>query len=169
MTNLRIEGVRLIDLEVHEDDRGLFTEIFRAGDCADPFLQANRSTSRAGVLRGLHFHRYQADLWHVVRGRALAVMVDLRERRDPPRSASVELDGDVPQTLFIPPGVAHGFRALTDVELIYWVTREYDSSDEFGIAWNDPYLQLDWGPGDPILSRRDLHNERLKWDLIPEF
>lgn len=69
--------------------------------------------------------------------------------------ATVELAGGDPATLLIPPGVAHGFLALTDLDLIYWVTHPYDASDEFGVAWDDPLLQVPWARRDPILSERD--------------
>ena len=67
----------------------------------------------------------------------------------------MELAGGDPATLLIPPGVAHGLLALTDLDLIYWVTHPYDASDEFGVAWDDPLLQVPWARRDPILSERD--------------
>ena len=169
MTDLGIPGVKLSDLLVHEDLRGAFVELFRADQFDDQFVQANRSRSAKGVLRGLHFHRFQADLWHVVAGEIVAVLVDLRVESDPPNMASVRLRGSAPQSLYIPAGVAHGFRALVGSELIYWVTNQYDASDELGIAWDDPLIAADWGPGEPILSERDANNPRLVWNQIPTF
>lgn len=169
MTDLGVPGVRLHDLEVHRDSRGFFTELFRADQYEDVYVQANRSRSDAGVLRGLHYHRLQADLWHVVSGEALVVLADLRSPDRRPLTATIRLSGDVPQSLYIPPGVAHGYKAVEAVELIYWVTREFDASDEFGIAWDDPTIGVDWGPGQPILSERDATNPRLEWELLQEF
>jgi dTDP-4-dehydrorhamnose 3,5-epimerase len=63
--------------------------------------------------------------------------------------------------LFIPPGVAHGFLAVTDLTLGYLVDRYFDGSDEWGIAWNDPELGIDWPATDPVLSERDRNNPRL--------
>jgi dTDP-4-dehydrorhamnose 3,5-epimerase len=62
--------------------------------------------------------------------------------------------------LFIPPGVAHGFAALTDLLLWYLVDSYYNASDELGLAWDDPILKADWGLSDPILSNRDQTNPR---------
>jgi dTDP-4-dehydrorhamnose 3,5-epimerase len=64
--------------------------------------------------------------------------------------------------LFIPIGVAHGFLALTDATLTYVVDNYYDGRDEFGVAWNDPDLGLDWGTSTPTISPRDQANPRLR-------
>jgi dTDP-4-dehydrorhamnose 3,5-epimerase len=91
----------------------------------------------------------------------------VEEERSPVQT--LVLDGEEPAVLYIPPGVAHGFLALTDVDLIYWVSEEYDGTDEFGVAWNDPTLAVPWGIDQPILSRRDRENPELRWDAIPSF
>jgi dTDP-4-dehydrorhamnose 3,5-epimerase len=77
----------------------------------------------------------------------------------------VDLDGDVDQGLFIPPGVAHGFAALTDVLLWYLVDGYYNESDELGLAWDDPMVGAVWGLTDPILSNRDKGNPRRE-DIV---
>lgn len=159
----------LSSLEAHEDERGRFVEMFRAARYPAPFRQANHSRSREGVLRGLHWHRHQADLWYVVEGRAQAALVDLRARGGRPAVETVTLDGDEPAALFIPPGVAHGFAALTDLDLVYWVTQEYDANDEHGIAWDDPTLNVPWVISDPVLSPRDRNNPPFRWDTTPSF
>ena len=78
----------------------------------------------------------------------------------------IDLDGDVDQGIYIPPGVAHGFAALTDLLLTYLVDNYYDASDEHGLAWDDPTVGADWGVTDPILSARDQSNPRR--DDIPD-
>ena len=166
---MKIPGVELKPAHAVADARGRFAEIYRASGDHPAFVQANHSRSKAGVVRGLHYHLKQADLWYVVGGTARVGLVDLRNRTDPPTGETVDLRDDEPATLFVPPGVAHGFAALTDVELIYWVTAEYDASDEFGIAWDDPAINLDWGVSDPILSDRDSSNPRLAWNNVPQF
>lgn len=158
-----------VTLEDHPDTRGSFREIFRADAFPVPFVQANHSRSKAGVLRGLHYHRRQSDLWYVVGGELVAGCVDLRHRTDKPISWTTMMSADRPSALYIPPGVAHGFFARTDADLVYWVSHEYDATDEYGIAWDDPALGLDWGVDAPILSDRDASNERLDWTRIPTF
>lgn len=151
---------------IHSDERGSFLEIFREDLLGARFVQANHSRSRQGVLRGLHFHTRQADAWYVMDGKAQAMLADLRIRNERPAVASIELSGSDPQVLYIPPGVAHGFLAITDVDLIYWVTHLYTSEDEFGVAWDDPALAAPWKSGSPILSDRDESNPKLDWDQI---
>ena len=94
------------------------------------------------------------------------MLADLRTPSETPAVVPVSLVGLQPQVLYIPPGVAHGFLALTDVDLIYWVTHYYDASDEYGVAWDDPLLAAPWAAHDPILSERDKNNPRLDWDVV---
>ncbi|MDQ4149615.1 MAG: dTDP-4-dehydrorhamnose 3,5-epimerase family protein [Actinomycetota bacterium] len=161
-----IPGAYLMRPRVHSDERGSFLEIFREDVLGTKFVQANHSHSKAGVLRGLHWHRHQADAWYVISGQAQAMLADLRRPSPQPAVASVDLDSHEPLVLFIPPGVAHGFLALTDVDLIYWVTEYYDASDEFGVAWDDPTLNAPWKADSPILSERDKGNPKLEWEAI---
>jgi len=105
----------------------------------------------------------------VIAGRAQAGLADLRDRREDPLVATIVLDSRDPSVLYIPEGVAHGFLALTELDLIYFVTHEYDASDEHGVAWDDPTLNVPWDSREPILSDRDLDNAPLSWDSIPAF
>lgn len=163
----RIPGVRWGFPRVHADRRGFFLEIFREDALGTRFVQANHSHSRPGSLRGLHYHRKQADAWYVLSGEAQVVLADLRTPSDSPVVVSEDVFGKDPRVLFIPPGVAHGFLAITQVDLIYWVTQYYDSSDEFGVAWNDPTLDVSWRTRRPMLSERDQSNPPLDWNSIP--
>jgi dTDP-4-dehydrorhamnose 3,5-epimerase len=63
--------------------------------------------------------------------------------------------------VYIPPGVAHGFAAITDIVLWYMVDGYYNPDDELGVAWDDPDLDVDWGVGQPVISERDRNNPRL--------
>jgi len=165
-----IAGVHIRGLEVHGDRRGRFCEIFRSAAMPEAFVQCNHSHSAAGVLRGLHYHRHQADLWYLVSGRAQVGLADLRRRSGRPATQSFVLDAAQPASVYIPAGVAHGYLALTDIDIIYWVTREYDPADEHGVAWNDPTLAIGWQLGsEPIVSGRDAENPELDWELIPSF
>lgn len=161
-----IAGVYLVHLKPFADERGRFIETFRKEWFPGrnwESVQTNRSDSKASVLRGLHFHKKQVDYWYISQGKIRAALVDLR-----PESASylvkqmITLDGDTPMGLYIPVGVAHGFVALTDCTLNYIVDNYYDSTDEFGLAWNDPQIALEWGVENPIVSGRDQNNPRLE-------
>jgi dTDP-4-dehydrorhamnose 3,5-epimerase len=162
-----IPGAFVFTPPVYEDNRGSFMEIFREDLLGVSFVQANHSRSTAGVLRGLHYHRKQSDAWYVIGGHAQAMLADIRTPSEAPAVVPVDLVAGEPRVLYIPPGVAHGFLAVTDVDLIYWVTGYYDSTDEFGVAWDDPTLSAPWKITEPILSTRDATNPLLEWDSIP--
>ena len=167
-----IRGVQTVPLQAFGDDRGRFMETFRKEWFPQvnwARLQSNRSDSSAGVLRGLHYHFKQVDYWLALRGRIRVGLVDLR-RSSPTylASASLDMGEDRLLGLFIPEGVAHGFAALTDCTLTYIVNNYYDGgADEFGIAWDDPQANIDWGLTNPALSRRDQNNPPIV-DIPPE-
>jgi dTDP-4-dehydrorhamnose 3,5-epimerase len=122
-------------------------------------VQANRSDKAAGSLVGLHYHLHQADYWFVTRGRAQVVLHDLRQGSPTERATlALELDAESQRGVFIPPGVAHGFAALSDLTLVYLVDGYYNPDDELGVAWDDAEVGADWGLVDPILSTRDQSN-----------
>jgi dTDP-4-dehydrorhamnose 3,5-epimerase len=167
-----IPGVVWGTLQRHADVRGGFAEAWRARGSAgaDPFpgVQANLSSSAQGVLRGLHLHRHQSDLWIVLAGAAFVSLVDVRPMlagSDRPVVETATLQRD--QTVRIPPLVAHGFLAVEALELLYLVTNEYDASDELGFAWDDPLASVPWPrvatpDGRPILSDRDRSNPSVE-------
>ena len=183
MTDLsRLPGVRFGAVARHADRRGGFREVWRdstfpaltreetgAALGTEPrFIQANLSSSAAGVLRGLHYHRRQLDYWIVLSGRAFVALVDVRPVADGGGPAAVETRELAPDDwVVIPTGVAHGFLALEPLELLYLVTNEYDGSDELGFAWDDPAVGVPWPvvpstpDGRPILSDRDQSNPTL--------
>ncbi|HEX8099846.1 MAG TPA: dTDP-4-dehydrorhamnose 3,5-epimerase family protein [Actinomycetota bacterium] len=164
----------LFELEPHADERGSVTEVFRRSwlPMDREILQANLSLSRPGVLRGLHFHREQSDYWCLLRGAAFVGLYDLRTRSPSEGvKAGVRLSSETASRgVYIPPGVAHGFYAETDLELVYFVDAYYSGSDEFGVAWDDPRIGIDWPTQEPILSERDRSNPRLdELTSIPAF
>ncbi len=161
-----IPGVVIVTPEVHRDPRGLFIETYRRSWFPDgrEMVQANRADRKGGSAVGLHFHRHQADYWYVPSGRARIVLHDLRVA-DAAQAGTITLDlgarddGDHDHRgVYIPPGVAHGFAALTDMTIAYLVDGYYDPADELGVAWNDPMIGADWGVESPVLSERDQAN-----------
>jgi dTDP-4-dehydrorhamnose 3,5-epimerase len=188
MTDSSIPGVRYGTVERHADQRGAFRELWRestvgpiapGGGGHEPdatenlrFVQANLSSSDAGVVRGLHLHRRQLDRWIIGSGRAFVALVDVRPMLaggTAPIVETRELSAD--DWVQIPAGVAHGFMALEPVELVYLVTNEYDGTDEAGFAWDDTLAAVPWPlpaptpDGRPILSGRDRSNPSLS-DLV---
>jgi dTDP-4-dehydrorhamnose 3,5-epimerase len=165
-----IQGVKFAKLRAFEDERGFFMETFRKEWFPErtwEIVQTNRNFSKAGVLRGLHYHHKQVDYWCVMRGMIRVGLADLRPN-SPTFCASqtLEIGDDNPMGVFIPIGVAHGFLSLTDSTLTYVVDNYYDGGDEFGVAWNDPELAVAWQIEAPLLSPRDQQNPRLA-DIPP--
>jgi len=163
----QIADVWLVKPSIHSDERGFLIETYRRSwfPHGHEMVQANRADRRAGAVVGLHYHLHQADYWSVTAGTARLVLHDLRT--DGPTDGAtqtLELSGDNNLGVFIPPGVAHGFAAVTDVTLTYLVDAYYNPADELGVAWDDPAVGADWGVTDPVLSERDRTNP-LRADL----
>ena len=160
----KLDGLALIQPQVHGDARGFMVETFAAKEWADlgvdaEFVQHNHSRSSKGTLRGIHFQLSpgQAKLVRCARGAILDVAVDLR--KDSPTYGQWEahvLDDEKHLQLFVPIGFGHGFAVLSDVaDVTYQVSSLYDPATEAGIAWDDPGVGVDWRVTDPLLSERD--------------
>ena len=156
-----IEGVRTLRLARHIDDRGSLVEIFRArtdgsagADLAGFFegagpAQMNFSLVRAdGHVKGLHFHLKQEDIWFFPDpSRAKIVLLDVRKASPTFARAQVVVAEGGELLIRIPPGVAHGYRALTNpCALLYMVTESFDPAapDEYRIAWDHPAVKDLW-------------------------
>ncbi|MCR4315045.1 MAG: dTDP-4-dehydrorhamnose 3,5-epimerase [Planctomycetes bacterium] len=167
----KIKGVQIVVPEAYADDRGVFRESFRREwfpQRAWSEIQFNRSDSKKGVVRGLHFHQHQIDYWFVMNGKIQVGLFDAR--KDSPTFANVEtfvLDADDPRGAYIPVGVAHGFLALTDCIMTYVVDQYFTGRDEYGIKFDDPALAVPWEKMDYIVSGRDKANPLWK-DVPPE-
>jgi dTDP-4-dehydrorhamnose 3,5-epimerase len=161
----RIAGVYVVEPDIHGDERGRFIETYRREWFPNgrEMLQGNRGDRKAGALVGLHYHLHQADYWYVPFGTARVVLHDLREG-GPTDGATLtlELSDQNHLGVFIPPGVAHGFAAVTDMTITYLVDGYYNPADELGVAWDDPEIDADWGVAEPIVSGRDQSNPRRK-------
>lgn len=159
-----LEGLIEIIPTIYSDSRGNFFEPYNKNTFKQlgielDFLQDNQSFSRAGVIRGLHFQKAphaQAKLVRVVSGTALDVVVDLRKSSPTfGQSCMVELSSERNNSLFIPPGFAHGFAALTDCIFLYKVSSLYNKESESGVHYADPDLGINWGIENPIVSEKD--------------
>jgi dTDP-4-dehydrorhamnose 3,5-epimerase len=160
----KISGVYIVDLESHPDDRGRFVEIYRRTlvPGSNEMVQGNRSDSQAGVLRGIHYHLFQADYWYVPSGRSFVALVDLRQSSPTFKTVeTLEMGEQNEVGVYIPPGVGHGFYAITPVVMTYLVDQYFDGSDELGVRYDDPTLGVPWPEGDRIVSDRDAQNPAL--------
>ncbi len=161
-----VAGVYIVDPTLHGDERGVFVETYRREWLPQgrEMVQSNRADRQQGSVVGLHYHLHQADYWYVPFGRARVVLHDLRVG-SPTDGATLVLDLGARDDgthdhrgVFIPPGVAHGFAALTDMTITYLVDNYYNPDDELGVAWDDPAIDADWGVVGPVLSNRDQQN-----------
>ena len=154
-----------IEPRAFSDDRGSFFESWNARAFADAgidaaFVQDNHSCSRRGVLRGLHYQieHTQGKLVRVVAGNVFDVAVDLR-RSSPNfgRAVGVALSAENRRMLWVPPGFAHGFLALSEtVDFLYKTTDYWSPAHERTLLWSDPALRIEWPlEGTPILAPKD--------------
>jgi len=174
ITETKLKSCLILEPQIFEDNRGVFFEVFKRKELSDflgykvDFVQENKSISKKGVLRGLHFQKgesAQAKLVSVQNGSVVDVIVDIR-----PNSLTfgehikVHLSDINNKSIFIPKGMAHGFLALTDqVVFNYLCDDYYNPKEESGILYNDPALAIDWNYplSELIVSEKDL--------LLPTF
>ena len=144
-------------LAPHPDGRGTLVELFRHSfPGAFEVAQWNGVTSSAGVMRGVHVHLVHWDYLIVLSGRALVGLRDLREGSPTSgESALVEMRGDAPASLTIPPGVAHGFLFPEASLHVYGVSHVWNQDDELGCHWRDPELRIPWPVAEATVSPRD--------------
>ncbi len=179
---MKITNTNLLDCYIIEpnrfgDERGYFSPYFIQQELKQldfqGVVQANRSKSCKGVVRGLHFQenpKCQAKLVEVIRGAAIDVVVDIRVDSETfGQSTYVLLTEDNNQQLYVPRGFAHGFVSLEDNTIFqYLIDNDYAKDLEGGILWNDPALNIPWEVffqeyeiTNPILSEKDICREPL--------
>ena len=163
--------VIIIEPDVFKDNRGYFLETYHAKKYSEhgisaKFFQDNRSQSKEGVIRGLHYQltRPQGKLIWVIDGEIMDVAVDIRKGSPTfGKWTSAILSSDNFLQLYIPEGFAHGFCVVSiTATFIYKCTDYYDPESERGIIWNDPFLDIEWPVSRPILSEKDKKNPSLK-------
>ncbi len=186
ITETALPGVKLLCQRRFSDDRGWFAEVynsrhFHSAGLSETFVQDNHSSSRKGVLRGLHYQlgRPQGKLIRVLSGHIWDVAVDLRQDSEhfgnwigfhlKPATDEGEL-----RMLWIPKGFAHGFLVLSDVaEVLYKTTDYYHPSGERSVLWSDPTLSINWpleelGGIEPALSPKDAAGSLLRDSELPQ-
>ena len=168
----------IIEPDRFGDDRGYFSPYFIQKNFDElgfeKVVQANRSKSGKGVVRGLHFQaepKTQAKIVEVISGSAIDVVVDMREDSETyGQWTKVLLTSDNNRQLYVPRGFAHGFVSLEDNTIFqYLIDNDYAPELEGGILWNDPALGIDWEEifkeydiKEPILSEKDANRETLE-------
>lgn len=169
---LALQEVILVEADARADARGFFIETykrsaFEAGGIPGPFVQDNQSRSTRGVLRGMHWQnppKAQGKLVGVSRGEIFDVAVDIRAG-SPTFGAWVAevLSDENRKLLWVPPGFAHGFVALSEAaDVVYKVTAEYSQELDRGFVWSDEDVGIRWPVSVPILSQKDAGLPRLR-------
>ena len=183
ITEMKLDGVLLLEPEVYGDERGFFLETFRQEELREAgleveFVQHNHSRSRRGVLRGMHYQLEQAQgkLVRCVRGEIYDVAVDIRRN-----SAhfgdwvGLRLDDVGHRQIYVPPGLAHGFLVLSEVaDVEYKCTDYYHPASEAGIAWDDEAVGIEWPlaevGGEVVVSDKDRQHPVLReQDRVPVY
>lgn len=163
VSKTKLDGVVVIENFNVSDNRGMFTKIyqqnaFRDHNLCDDFKEIFFTTSRKDVIRGLHFQlppHEHAKLVSVVKGEILDVVFDLRSQSKTYGMAiSFFLSEHNHKSIYIPPGLAHGFKSISeDVIVIYNVSSTYDVDSDSGIRFDS--IDFDWQLDSPIISERD--------------
>jgi dTDP-4-dehydrorhamnose 3,5-epimerase len=166
---LPIAGAVLLDLSRHTDARGDFLKTFsasalRAAGVDFRPVEHFVTRSRRDVIRGMHFqlppHQHH-KLVHCMAGRVQDVLLDLRSGPGQGLVLALELDADCPQALFIPEGVAHGFRVRSDdAVMMYATSSEHQPSHDAGVLWHS--IPHQWDCSNPIVSERDRGHPALR-------
>lgn len=160
-----VDGVVLFIPSPHSDERGFFTRTFdsqvavEAGLDPSSFTQDSQSRSRLGVIRGLHGRtgRGEAKLVRCSFGAVHDVLVDARPWSPTfGNSMSVRLDDETFIHLYVPPGLLHGFQALTEVaDVCYRIDRAHEPDEDVSVRWDDVDLGIAWPMTPTLLSKRD--------------
>jgi dTDP-4-dehydrorhamnose 3,5-epimerase len=149
-------------LNIYEDERGAFSEIFRATSHDVNFVQDNLSVSKSGVLRGLHHQtiKPQGKLVVVLDGNIQDVIVSLKTK------SVFSYDLKRGDCLWVPPNYLHGFLCLTDSMVMYKCTNYYDSGSEISVDAFDSHLDIEWKIDRKNIIRSEKDSSALLYDEV---
>jgi len=150
-----IDGVQIAPLVIHADDRGFFTELARLGTGLAARMvpdgvrgiQVSLTLTYPGTIKAIHYHSEQTDLWAPVSGMVQVFLYDLRVQSRTFSAINTIYSGRFqPWEILIPPGVAHGYKALgvEPIQLIYFTDRHYNPADELRLPYDHPGIAYDW-------------------------
>tara|TARA_B110000444_G_C18818778_1_gene586586 strand:+ start:368 stop:919 length:552 start_codon:yes stop_codon:yes gene_type:complete len=163
--------VIVFEHKLFNDNRGSFLELFKESVfnklCSvSDFKQDNLVTSSNNIIRGLHYqlNRPQGKLIKVISGSIIDVAVDIRDgSKNFGQYELIELNSNNNKMIYIPEGFAHGYLTKSDnTTVLYKCTNEYNQNDQYGISWDDPDIDIQWGIKSPALSEKDVKLPLLK-------
>ena len=162
----KIKDLVIISNILYKDKRGYFKELLKEKKLKKRFPFLVMSFSKKNVIRGLHLQKKnsQGKFVSVIKGKIFDVVVDLRKNsKTYGKYFSTILSEKNSKSIFIPPGFAHGFCALSKENyVVYSCTKYRDEKSEIGIKFNDKDLKINWPTKKPIISDKDKNNLSLK-------
>ncbi len=162
----KFKDLILINNKSFKDKRGYFKELLLEKNLKKKFPFLVMSFSKKNVIRGLHLQtkNSQGKFISVIKGKIFDVVIDLRKKsKTYGKSMSVVLSEKNSKSIFIPPGFAHGFCALSKENYIVYSCTKYRSKRyEIGIKYNDKDLKINWPIKNPIISNKDRKNLSFK-------
>jgi dTDP-4-dehydrorhamnose 3,5-epimerase/CDP-3, 6-dideoxy-D-glycero-D-glycero-4-hexulose-5-epimerase len=161
--DLQIIGSKLIKSDLHTDKRGFLYKPYSSDELRSNGIEMKiaeilYSYSKKNVIRGMHFQtppNEQKKIVHVIKGKIIDVLLDLRINSNTyQKHLSIDLGENDGKSIFIPNGVAHGFRSLEEgTMVIYFLDSVYYQPNESGIRYDS--FDYDWNIESPIVSERD--------------
>ena len=150
-----IEGIQIEPLQIYPDDRGFFCELARLGQGLaakmvpdeQRKIQVSLTLTYPGTIKAIHYHAEQSDLWAPVSGMVQVFLYDLRRHSSTFGAINTIFAGRLqPWEILIPPGVAHGYKALgvEPIQLLYFTDRHYNPADELRLPYDHPDIAYDW-------------------------
>ena len=162
----KFKDLVIINNTAFKDKRGYFKELLREKKLKKRFPFLVMSFSKKNVIRGLHLQKKnsQGKFISVIKGKIFDVVVDLRKNsKTYGKYLSTILSEKNSKSIFIPPGFAHGFCALSNENyVVYSCTKYRDEKSEIGIKFDDKDLKINWPIKKPIISNKDKNNLSLK-------
>ena len=163
---LKFKDLLIISNTTFKDKRGYFKELLKEKKLKKRFPFLVMSFSKKNVIRGLHIQTKnpQGKYVTVIKGKIFDVVVDLRKNsKTYGKSLSNIISEKNSKSIFIPPGFAHGFCALSKENyIIYSCTKYREKNSEIGIKFNDDDLEIKWPVKKPIISKKDKNNISFK-------
>ena len=162
----KFKDLVIISNTTFKDKRGYFKELLKEKKLKKRFPFLVMSFSKKNVIRGLHLQKKnsQGKFISVIKGKIFDVVVDLRKNsKTYGKYLSTILSEKNSKSIFIPPGFAHGFCALSKENyVVYSCTKYRDEKSEIGIKFNDQDLKINWPIKKPIISNKDKNNISLR-------
>jgi len=130
------EKIRPIKRVLLKDTRGSFLKVIDGKEADNPFnCEVYITSAKPGESKGGHYHLKAREWFTLLKGKAVLTIIDI----DTNEKLEISLNDATPETIYIPPGIAHNFFNDGDCDfiLIAYTTVEYDPSDTISFNFNE--------------------------------